>query len=141
MADTGIPGASPGGNLFSHLCWLAKGYREVAGRSLYWKSEIKRGADQEIRKHILVAGVEIRMPSIGGSVWETLSLMHAAERQAEEAYLSRGEQTWDACIIKKKRGCSSCTSSWASRRSQIGETWVYIGNLQPESLADRTRTW
>eukprot|EP00983_Pelagomonas_calceolata_P042771 1138644-Pelagomonas_calceolata.AAC.5 len=29
-----------------------------------------------------VAGVEIKMPSIGGSLWETLSLLHAAERQA-----------------------------------------------------------
>eukprot|EP00983_Pelagomonas_calceolata_P038941 1136981-Pelagomonas_calceolata.AAC.2 len=28
------------------------------------------------------AGVEIKMPSIGGSLWETLSLMHAAERHA-----------------------------------------------------------
>eukprot|EP00983_Pelagomonas_calceolata_P072842 1151900-Pelagomonas_calceolata.AAC.4 len=31
---------------------------------------------------ILVAREEIKMPSIGGSQWEALSLMHAAERQA-----------------------------------------------------------
>eukprot|EP00983_Pelagomonas_calceolata_P134733 1162088-Pelagomonas_calceolata.AAC.5 len=29
-----------------------------------------------------VAGVEIKVPSIGGSQWEALSLMHAAKRQA-----------------------------------------------------------
>eukprot|EP00983_Pelagomonas_calceolata_P084037 1156281-Pelagomonas_calceolata.AAC.1 len=30
----------------------------------------------------LSAGVEIKMPSIGGSQWEALSLMHAAKQQA-----------------------------------------------------------
>eukprot|EP00983_Pelagomonas_calceolata_P003411 111225-Pelagomonas_calceolata.AAC.1 len=30
---------------------------------------------------ILVAGVEEKMPSIGGCQWEALSLMHTAERQ------------------------------------------------------------
>eukprot|EP00983_Pelagomonas_calceolata_P122634 1160925-Pelagomonas_calceolata.AAC.3 len=30
----------------------------------------------------LVAGVQIKMPSIGGSQWEALSLMLTAERQA-----------------------------------------------------------
>eukprot|EP00983_Pelagomonas_calceolata_P068867 1150115-Pelagomonas_calceolata.AAC.2 len=47
-----------------------------------WPSARRATARRRSPNRILVAGVEIKMPSIGGSQWEALSLMHAAERQA-----------------------------------------------------------
>eukprot|EP00967_Tisochrysis_lutea_P005741 scaffold6802_cov17-Tisochrysis_lutea.AAC.3 len=47
-----------------------------------WSSTRRATARRRSPDRILVAGVEIKMPSIGGSQWEALSLMHAAERQA-----------------------------------------------------------
>eukprot|EP00983_Pelagomonas_calceolata_P015128 481597-Pelagomonas_calceolata.AAC.1 len=47
-----------------------------------WSSARRATARRRSLDRILVAGVEIKMPSMGGSQWEALSFMHAAERQA-----------------------------------------------------------
>eukprot|EP00983_Pelagomonas_calceolata_P001371 46781-Pelagomonas_calceolata.AAC.1 len=47
-----------------------------------WSSARRATARRRSPEQILVAGVEIKIPSIGGSLWEALSLMHAAARQA-----------------------------------------------------------
>eukprot|EP00983_Pelagomonas_calceolata_P054567 1143742-Pelagomonas_calceolata.AAC.3 len=47
-----------------------------------WPSARRATARRRSPDRILVARVEIKMPSIGGSRWEALSLMHAAKRQA-----------------------------------------------------------
>eukprot|EP00983_Pelagomonas_calceolata_P130482 1161687-Pelagomonas_calceolata.AAC.13 len=47
-----------------------------------WTSARRATARRRSPDRILVAGVEIKMPSTGGSQWGALSLMHAAERQA-----------------------------------------------------------
>eukprot|EP00983_Pelagomonas_calceolata_P095385 1158006-Pelagomonas_calceolata.AAC.7 len=57
-----------------------------------WSSARRATVKRRSPDRILVAGVEKRMPSIGGSHWEVLSLMHAAERQAQKKkkYVGRG---------------------------------------------------
>eukprot|EP00983_Pelagomonas_calceolata_P032402 1016457-Pelagomonas_calceolata.AAC.1 len=47
-----------------------------------WPSARRATARWRSPDRILEAGMVIKMPSIGGSHWEALSLMHAAERQA-----------------------------------------------------------
>eukprot|EP00983_Pelagomonas_calceolata_P079085 1154524-Pelagomonas_calceolata.AAC.6 len=117
MADTGIPGAGPGGYPFSHLfvpapnhiitnlpnlqsalkshvhtkhklgcANLNRASIKLSHRNVMelWSSARRATARRWSPGRILVAGVEIKMPSIGGSQREALSLiMHAAERQAQ----------------------------------------------------------
>eukprot|EP00983_Pelagomonas_calceolata_P073273 1152068-Pelagomonas_calceolata.AAC.1 len=47
-----------------------------------WSSARRATARRRSTDQILVAGVEIKMLSIGGSPWEALSLMLAVEQQA-----------------------------------------------------------
>eukprot|EP00983_Pelagomonas_calceolata_P061696 1146935-Pelagomonas_calceolata.AAC.1 len=62
-----------------HACQRQLSHRHVTEP---WSSARRVTTRRRSPDRVLEAGVEIKMPSIGGSQWEALSLMHAAERQA-----------------------------------------------------------